>query len=603
MVDPGDIGDEAQPGLRPGTRLGKYEIVRLLGAGGMGAVYEAAHTEIGKRVAIKVLSPTIVALPGARARFLREAQLTSRVRHPNIVDVTDMGSDAGQTYLVMEFLRGEDLGQLLGRAGPFPAQQLTDIMLPVCSAVVEAHKAGVTHRDLKPQNIFLAVGPHTTQPKVLDFGISKGTDIVGAETLTGTGTVIGTPFYLAPEQIVDARTAGPASDQYALGVIMYECLTGHRPFEAENLYVVFQAIVGGHPVPPSQRRPGIPAALEAVVLRAMSVDPNARFASTVALGRALLPFASPRTRSIWEEAFSVVGDVQPGAPLSVPPAASGRQSESASAAPPGAVPLLTPGPSRGRGSGGVHTPMAAERDRVVEAPRLSSGPHSWGTRESFSNQSVVDLRVRRSRAGKTAAILGIVVVAGLIGGVALRTFRAAPPAGAHAGGPGMDESQPAAARPAAPPAAPAAAGGPIGPKSGPAGAALGAAIAQKGPAEEIPGPRTFSVSVRVQPETAALELDGRPVGQAHFEGALPEDHARHKLRVTADGYDAQEVEFTDEPPPRVLKLARTRRAVGGRDGAGGGAGPRPTRPSRHTRPSLPPVPARMLNPNGAPVID
>jgi len=292
MVDPGGFSDEAEDGLKPGTRLGKYEIVRLLGAGGMGAVYEASHTEIGKRVAIKVLSPAIAAVAGARARFLREAQLTSRVRHPNIVDVTDMGSDGGQTYLVMEFLRGEDLAQRLGRAGPLLPQQLADIMLPVCAAVVEAHKAGITHRDLKPQNIFLAVGPHVTQPKVLDFGISKGNEVVGAGTLTGTGAMIGTPFYLAPEQIMDTRAAGPNSDQYALGVIMYECLTGQRPYEAENLFVVFQAIVGGNPLPPSQRQPGIPAALEGIVLRAMHTSPAARYPSILNLGRALLPFAS-----------------------------------------------------------------------------------------------------------------------------------------------------------------------------------------------------------------------------------------------------------------------------------------------------------------------
>ena len=311
MVDTGGgISEESQQGLSPGTRLGKYEIVRLLGAGGMGAVYEAAHTEIGKRVAIKVLSPSIAAVPGARARFLREAQLTSRVRHPNIVDVTDMGSDAGQTYLVMEFLRGEDLAQRLAHSGGFLLPQaLVDIMLPVCSAVVEAHKVGITHRDLKPQNIFLAVGPYSTQPKVLDFGISKGAENVGAGALTGTGAMIGTPFYLAPEQIMDTRSAGPNSDQYALGVIMYECLTGRRPYEAENLFVVFQAIVGGNPVRPSQLRPGIPPALEAVVLRAMHLTPGARFPSILALGRALLPFASVKVRSIWEEAFATTGEM------------------------------------------------------------------------------------------------------------------------------------------------------------------------------------------------------------------------------------------------------------------------------------------------------
>jgi serine/threonine protein kinase len=291
--------------LGPGTRLGKYEVVRLLGAGGMGAVYEASHTEIGKRVAIKVLSPAIVAVPGARARFLREAQLTSRVRHPNIVDVTDMGSDGGQTYLVMEFLNGEDLSQRVTRMGPLEPSDLADIMLPVCSAVIEAHAAGITHRDLKPQNIFLAVGPHKTQPKVLDFGISKGNDVVGPGSLTGTGAMIGTPFYLAPEQIMDTRAAGPQSDQYALGVIMYECLTGERPFQAESLFVIFQAIVDGRPTLPRERRPDIPVALEAIVLRAMNVDPKSRFDSIAGLARAILPFATARVRSIWGESFGV----------------------------------------------------------------------------------------------------------------------------------------------------------------------------------------------------------------------------------------------------------------------------------------------------------
>src|SRR3954470_9167361 len=144
MANPGSTADETEiPTIPPGTTLGKYNVIRLLGAGGMGAVYEATHIEIGKKVAIKVLSPLIAAVPGARARFLREAQLTSRVRHPHIVDVADMGSDAGSTYLVMEFLHGEDLAQRLERLGPVGVEELADIMLPVCSAVAAAHAAGV----------------------------------------------------------------------------------------------------------------------------------------------------------------------------------------------------------------------------------------------------------------------------------------------------------------------------------------------------------------------------------------------------------------------------------------------------------------------------
>ena len=311
MEDPSQPSDEREPALSPGTRLGKYEIGRRLGAGGMGAVYEGTHTEIGKRVAIKVLSPAISAIPGARVRFLREAQLTTKVRHPHIVDVTDIGNEGGQAYIVMELLQGEDLSQRLER-GPLSPQDLADYLLPVCAAVSAAHRAGITHRDLKPQNIFLSKSALSMQPKVLDFGISKGADGVGAGTLTGTGGVIGTPFYFAPEQILDPKSAGPASDQYALGVIMYECLTGRRPFESDNLFMVFQAIVAGQTAPPRQLRPDLPAALEQVVLRAMSHDARGRFASTDELGRALLPFASVRQRSIWEDGFGPIGPTDGG---------------------------------------------------------------------------------------------------------------------------------------------------------------------------------------------------------------------------------------------------------------------------------------------------
>ncbi len=318
MANPGSTADENEiPTLAAGTVLGKYSIVKLLGSGGMGAVYEATHTEIGKRVAIKVLSPMISAVPGARARFLREAQLTSRVRHPHIVDVADMGSDGGHTYLVMEFLHGEDLAQRIERLGPVGVEELADIMLPVCSAVAAAHAAGITHRDLKPQNIFLAAGTRRVLPKVLDFGISKGNDAVTqAGTLTGTGAMIGTPYYLAPEQIMDSKSAGSASDQYALGIILYECLTGKRPYDGENLFIVFQGIVGGTPKRPREMRPEIPPEMEEVVLRAMKVDPKARFPTIEDFGRALLPFASGRARVIWEEAFSsgAAGDMPPGRP-------------------------------------------------------------------------------------------------------------------------------------------------------------------------------------------------------------------------------------------------------------------------------------------------
>ena len=157
-------------------------------------------------------------------------------------------------------------------------------MLPVCSAVSAAHRAGIIHRDLKPQNIFLASGAHGLVPKVLDFGISKWEDGSTSRALTSTGAVLGTPYYLAPEQVVDSRSSSPASDQYAIGVMLYECLTSVRPFEGETLFTVFQAIVAGSPVAPRKHRPDLDPKLEAVILRAMELDPTRRFSSVDELG-------------------------------------------------------------------------------------------------------------------------------------------------------------------------------------------------------------------------------------------------------------------------------------------------------------------------------
>src|SRR3954468_6640052 len=162
---------EAEDTLPPGTELGRYQITRLMGRGGMGAVYEGTHRDLKKRVAIKTLHPSVAATPGARARFLREGEAASRIRHPNVVDVTDVGTEKGIAYLVMEFLEGEDLSALLGRAGALPFAESVDLMLPVFAAIAVAHHEGVIHRGLKPENIFLARERHgRPEPKVQDFG-------------------------------------------------------------------------------------------------------------------------------------------------------------------------------------------------------------------------------------------------------------------------------------------------------------------------------------------------------------------------------------------------------------------------------------------------
>ena len=387
--------------LAPGSRLGKYEIRRLLGAGGMGAVYEALHTEIGKRVAVKVLAPELAAAPGARSRFLREAQLTSTISHPNIVNVNDMGNEGGRAFIVMEFLDGEDLSSRLDRTGPMPVAELVDIMLPVCSAVDEAHRAGITHRDLKPQNIFLSNGPRGMEPKVLDFGISKGKDTKPG-ALTGTG-MIGTPFYFAPEQILDAGSAGPASDQYALGVILYECLTGRRPYEGDSLFPVFQAIVDGNAPLVGTLRPDLPVPLQQIIARAMHKAPTARFESAAEMGRALLPFASVRARTFWEQAFNQTEarlGPAPAATLVAPPAGRGPGSGRA-------VPATTPMP---------RTPLPAPLTPVPSGTMpLPSSSTGGGRRvRSAPGLSDLDLRPRRRWGPVLAVLVGLGVIGGLV---------------------------------------------------------------------------------------------------------------------------------------------------------------------------------------------
>jgi serine/threonine protein kinase len=297
--------------LPPGTRLGHYEILRLAGRGGMAMVYEGRHVAIGKRVAIKTLTPEVAAVPGARARFLREAQITSRARHPHIVDVTDMGTDAGQTYLVMEYLEGEDLEARLAR-GSLTVEETIDIALPVVAAVAAAHGEGIIHRDLKPSNVFLARFPDgSVDPKVLDFGISKPPADIDVSPLSAD-RFVGSVGYVAPEQILDARNASAASDQHALGVVLYECLAGRTPYPGTSMFRIFQNIVAGVYPSLASCRPDIPTDLAAVVTRAMSRRAADRFASVTELGRDLLTFASPKMRVLWEGTFASDGAAPQG---------------------------------------------------------------------------------------------------------------------------------------------------------------------------------------------------------------------------------------------------------------------------------------------------
>jgi eukaryotic-like serine/threonine-protein kinase len=266
------------------------------------------------------MNPALATDPRSEERFLREAEAASRLEHPHVVGVTDFGSDQGIIYLVMELLRGEDLAALIARApAGLDANFTVDVMMAVCAGVFAAHETGVVHRDLKPQNIFLcqtALGELV--PKVLDFGISKLVNRNEAHSLTNSGSVMGTTHYLSPEQVQGAHLDG-RSDEYALGVILYECLTGRRPHDGDTLYVIMRSISEGRFTPPRALRPDLSPELEAVLLRAMAVRADDRFPSVHALGRALLPLGSPKGRVVWGDYFS-----RPLGPVGQPSSGSRR---------------------------------------------------------------------------------------------------------------------------------------------------------------------------------------------------------------------------------------------------------------------------------------
>jgi eukaryotic-like serine/threonine-protein kinase len=272
---------ETQWDARLGTVLeGAYRITRLIGEGGMGAVYEAIQLRLNKRVAIKLMARALTANPDALARFRREAEITSQLGHPHLVNVVDFGqSEAGEPYLVMEFLEGEDLDQRLGRRGSLPIDLAVHIAKQTASALAAAHAQGIVHRDLKPANVFLLHVPGELEfVKVLDFGISK-VKAAGVK-LTKATVALGTPNYMSPEQAA-GRTdeIDHPVDQWALACIAWEMLCGHTPFVADDITALFYQVMNLQPQSLLLRVPGLAPETEAVLLRALSKSPKDRFPS------------------------------------------------------------------------------------------------------------------------------------------------------------------------------------------------------------------------------------------------------------------------------------------------------------------------------------
>lgn len=276
-----DVGDP----MLGRTLADRYRLVHRIGAGGMGTVYRAQHLLLRRDVALKLLAPELTRDPVMRERFLREAQATHMLRHPNIVEVYDVAVDGSRVFLVMELLEGDCLASWVG-GGPMDVQLALRVVRPVVAALARAHAHGVVHRDIKPENIFVArraaAPPEDMVVKVLDFGIAH---LRHEARLTAPGEVFGTPEYLAPE-LARGEACQPASDLYAVGVMLFELVTGSLPFDGDLAHIVAQH---RDAPPPSARarNHAVPAALDALIVRLMDKDPAARPECAAALGRIL----------------------------------------------------------------------------------------------------------------------------------------------------------------------------------------------------------------------------------------------------------------------------------------------------------------------------
>jgi serine/threonine-protein kinase len=382
--------------LAPGLILGRrYRIVRLIGSGGMGSVYEALQTDLGRRVALKVLDPRLTFEAAHIERFRREAHAAAMLGHPNIVQVTDFQTNQGEPpFLVMDFLEGQSLAQVLDRHGRIDAMHAARIGVQVLDALAAAHRAGIVHRDIKPDNVFLMQVPAVGEiVKVLDFGVAKLADAPPSSAqLTATGAMLGTPAYMAPEQArganVDAR-----ADLYAVGASLYHALAGTMPFIANSAPALLFAIVEQQPAPLAQLRPDLPRELVMVIERAMAKDANARFQSADEMRAALAPIA------------------QVSLPPSVVVSSSGQQgAPSAYAAtigsnPPGMMPASAPQPI----APGVMVPSGV--------PVVMGQPTFGGVAQATPQPPLP--RPKQAAAVVRNVFLGIAAVLLILGGIAV----------------------------------------------------------------------------------------------------------------------------------------------------------------------------------------
>jgi len=472
MSSPVNVGD---------ILAGKYQVERVLGVGGMGVVVAARHLTLGERVAIKFLLPQALAREDVVKRFIKEGQAAARLRSEHVTRVHDVGKlETGAPFLVMEYLDGSDLGVVLKEKGPMGVEDAVDCVVQACEALAEAHSAGIVHRDLKPSNLFLIKRlDGSASIKLIDFGISKiqlpGAD--GAEgEMTATAVMMGSPLYMAPEQMASARDVDGRADIWSLGIILHTMLTGSPPFRAPSVMQVYELIVAGAP-PIRKTRPEVPETIEAAILKCLQKDRRQRFANVGELADAIADNGPPQTRFAADRIKRIVA-ARAQSDSQLPP--SGSEAH---------VPVVAITPASSIAGAPAAIAEAAAKG-TAPAPAASDGssqPGGASVIDPLGTDGAWDQKthppVRRARPAALIAAVAVLVICAPLAFLALRS--------AHT---------PAVAQPAAPSSGPE----PVAPHSG-SQASPGAAASPADTAAPtvLPGSSVPAASAEAEPSASA----------------------------------------------------------------------------------------------------